>query len=75
MDKEGGMTIVCYPHTMVQGSYTISNKDGRLCLNSWKNFMDKEPTLGVGVKMLFLMYQDYYKGAYLFVTHFPDDVL
>jgi hypothetical protein len=75
MERNGDMTIVCHPHTMVKGSYSIAdNNDGRLCVNSWKKFMDKELTFRMGDKMLFLLYQEN-AGAYLFVSRFPDDVL
>jgi hypothetical protein len=55
MDEYGTITIVCHPHTNVSSTYTISDIDGRVCLNKWNEFMKKEKLLVLGHKVLMLL--------------------
>jgi hypothetical protein len=73
INESGDLTIMCAPRIKVNGSYTISKDDGRLCVCSWKKFMDKQPTFRMGDKILFLLLCTRYEVK-LFVTHFPDVV-
>lgn len=76
MEEYGDITIVRHPDTKVKTSYTISEDDhGRVTINGWKEFMDKEPNLGIGHKMLFILYLGFESGAFLFVFHIPDVAL
>ena len=47
MEEYGAITIVCHPHSTVSSTYTISDIDGRVCVNKWNEFMKKEKNLDV----------------------------
>ena len=56
MSSYGDIKLVCHPETVVKGSYMISEDDKRVSVNGWKEFMNKNPNLEIGDKMLFLLY-------------------
>ena len=70
MFEVGDMTIVTPPWTKVKGSYLISADDGRVCVNGWKEFMEKEEFFKVGDNMLFLLHLGT-GGPFLFVSEVP----
>ena len=68
MYDSGNITIVCHPYSKVRSTYTISPDDGRILVNGWKEFMEKEDTLRIGDTMLFMLYHGN-KGAFLFASY------
>lgn len=74
MDEYGAINIVCHPHTRLSSSYTISDLDGRVCVNKWNDFMMKENHLVIGEKVMMLLYLGDH-GIYLFVSHIPEVAL
>ena len=72
MEESGAITIVRHPNTRVSTSYTISDLDGRVCVNGWNYFMKKEDRLIIGDKVLMLLYPGDH-GIYLFVYHVPEN--
>jgi hypothetical protein len=74
MDEFGAITIVFHPRTRVSSMYTISDDDGRVCVNKWDIFMAKEKQLELGHKLLMVLYLGDH-GTYLFVSHVPDIAL
>lgn len=70
MSSSGDITLVCHPNTVVKSSYTISYDDGRLCVNGWKEFISKIPSLKIEDKVLFLLYIGN-SGTFLFVSYVP----
>jgi hypothetical protein len=77
MGASGGITIVRHPDTKMKTSYSTSksNSDNRVTINGWKAFMQKENTLKIGDKMLFMLYVGITSEPYLFVSHIPDVAL
>jgi hypothetical protein len=71
MAEYGAITIVCHPNTRVSSTYTISDIDGRVCVNKWNELMMKEKLLVIGEKVMMLLYLGNH-GIYLFVSHVPD---
>ena len=70
MSSSGDITLVCHPNTMVKSLYTILHDDGRLCVNGWKEFISKIPTLKIEDKVLFLLYIGNL-GTFHFVSYVP----
>lgn len=72
LNRAGGdIQLVCHPNTRVDGYYTISPDDGRLCVTGWKDFMKKENNLKMGDKMLFMLYIGI-EGVFMFASHVPE---
>jgi hypothetical protein len=74
MDEFGAITIVFHLSRRVSLTYTISDDDGRVCVNKWDIFMAKEKQLELGHKLLMVLYLGDH-GTYLFVSHVPDIAL
>jgi hypothetical protein len=66
----GDITLVCHPNTVVKGSYTISDDDGRASVNGWREFINKNPGLKIKDKPLFFLNRGK-SGAFLFVAYVP----
>ena len=64
----GNITIVCHPYSKVRTTYDISSEDGRILVNGWKEFMEKEDTLKIGDTMLFMLYRGN-AGVFLFAFY------
>ena len=68
MQEYGNITIVCHPYSKVRTTYAISPDDGRILVNGWKDFMEKENTLRIGDTVLFMLYHGN-KGLFLFASY------
>ena len=68
MHDSGNITIVCHPYRKIQTTYAISLDDGRLLVNGWKEFMEKEDNLRIGHTTLFMLYHGK-KGLFLFAEY------
>lgn len=64
----GNITVVCHPDSKVRTTYAISPDDGRILVNGWKDFMEKEDTLRIGDTMLFMLYRGN-AGVFLFAFY------
>jgi hypothetical protein len=58
------------PFTKVRSSYNHFSSYGRLYVNGWKEFIDKEDGRQMGDKMLLLYLV--IAGPFLFVSHLPN---
>ena len=70
MEKTGEIILVSHPDVRVATNYTISQDDGRACINAWDIFRPMVPALEVGQKVLMMLYLGR-NGNYVFVCHVP----
>ena len=70
MPSSGDITLVFHPHTVVKGSYMISDYDGRVSVNGWNKLINKKMNLKIEDNMLLFLYLGN-SGGFLFVYKVP----
>jgi hypothetical protein len=72
MDDFGDITIVMDKYSKVNGSYSISREDGRVCCGGWRDAIIRdEDFYGIGDKFFFMLYVGR-AGVFLFAFYVPN---